>query len=303
MKNEDRWSFNNDLGYNGNNSVWIRHGGLEEAAQIYEDNLVPAMFAPFATDLIRSSIPKSSDNILDVACGTGILSRHAIDYINSNSATMRRVVGIDISPTMLKIAQHSSREKDIEWVEGSAASLPFPDESFSLAMCQQGLQFFPDKLRSLKEINRVLVGDESGGGRLALSIWTSIKDSPSFDILEQLLQQIFGHEAAAIMRMPYSLSDPLEVLSLVKSAGFNEVEMREVTKTVSFASNEEFIYSFTRGSMLASYFSKVNESEYEKLLSYGKQKLLASGFVREGISDGKKLSFPLKSRLVFARKH
>jgi ubiquinone/menaquinone biosynthesis C-methylase UbiE len=251
--------------------------------------------------LIKLSILGPCDNILDVACGTGILSRHAIDHLDTTSAAMGRLVGFDISRKMLKIAHHRSIGKNIEWVEGSATSLPFPDESFNLAMCQQGLQFFPDRLQSLSEMNRVLVGGNEGG-RLVLSIWASIKDSPSFDILEQLLKQIFGHEAATIMRMPYSLSDPLEVLSLVKNSGFDDIEMREVTKTVSFPSVEEFIFSFTKGSMLASYFSKVNENEYKKLLTYAKRELLAT-FISNHSSNSCRLSFPLKSRLVSARKH
>lgn len=291
MKNEETGTDN--LG--SNNSVWIRYGGSGDAVRIYEDHLVPAMFEPFAVELIKLSIPEPSDKILDVACGTGILSRHAINHLDTTSATMGRAVGIDINPTMLKMAHRLSFGKNIEWIEGSAILLPLADESFSLAMCQQGLQFFPDKLQSLKEMNRVLVS----GGRLALSIWTSIKDSPSFDILERLLQQIFGHEAAKIMHMPYSLSDPLKVYSLVKNGGFDDIEMREITKIVSFSSVEEFIFTFTRGSMLASYFSKVDENEYKKLLIYARQEL--SSTFNNG--DSSRLSFPLKSRFVFARKH
>jgi ubiquinone/menaquinone biosynthesis C-methylase UbiE len=291
MKNEETGTNNLD----GNNSLWIRYGGSEDAARIYEDHLVPAMFGPFAVELIKLSFLEPSDKILDVACGTGILSRHTMDHLDTTSATMGRVVGIDINPKMLKMAHRLSFGKNIEWVEGSATLLPFADGSFSLAMCQQGLQFFPDKLQSLKEMNRVLVS----GGRIALSIWTSIKDSSSFDMLERLLQQIFGYEAAMIMHMPYSLSDPLEIYSLVKNSGFDDIEMREITKIVSFSSVEEFIFSFTRGSMLASYFSKVNENEYKKLLSYAKEELSSTFNNR----DSNRLSFPLKSRFVFARKH
>jgi hypothetical protein len=141
-------------------------------------------------------------------------------------------------------------------------------------------------------MNRIL----AGGDRLVLSIWTSIKDSPGFEKLRQLLQQIFGHEVATIMQMPYSLSDPLEVLSLVKNSGFDDVEMREVTKTASFRSIEEFIFSFTKGSMLAGYFSKVNEKEYKKLISYTKQELATFATEHSGSST---ISFPLKCRLVF----
>lgn len=61
-----------------------------------------------------------------------------------------------------------------------------------------------------------------------MNVWASIKDSPSFDILEQLLQHGFGQEVAMIVRMPYLLSDPSELFSLVKTSGFGEIVMKEV---------------------------------------------------------------------------
>jgi len=75
----------------------------------------------------------------------------------------------------LNVARNCSDGKNIEWKEGSAMSLPFPNESFDLVVCQQGLQFFPDRFKALREINRVLVGagetnKHSGYGRLALIV-------------------------------------------------------------------------------------------------------------------------------------
>ncbi len=139
-----------------------------------------------------------------------------------------------------------------------------------------------------------------GGGRLALSVWTSIKDSPGFHILEQLLEETTSHEAATIMLLPHSLSDSIELIALIKSAGFSKIMSKEVTKTISFPSVEEFVTGFTNGSMLASYFSdkrKVDDISRDKLLNRARSEL--SHLVDE--SNGK-LSFPLSTRLVFANK-
>ena len=75
-------------------------------------------------------------------------------------------------------------------------------------------------------MNRVLVGANGNGGdkncrygRLVLSVWTSIKDSPGFSILERLLQETISHEAATIMQLPHSLSDGSELVSLVRAPG------------------------------------------------------------------------------------
>jgi SAM-dependent methyltransferase len=309
MNNNKKRRIINNIDHD-NTTIWGRYGIDNETrnntapAEIYEQYLVPAMFEPFARHLIQLCNIRSFDNILDVACGTGIASRLAIDYVD---ITVGKVVGIDINPVMLNLARRCSDGKDIEWEEGSATSLPFPNESFDLVVCQQGLQFFPDKLNALREMNRVLVGAPSNGdkdygrGRLALSVWTSIKDSPGFHILEQLLQDTISHEAATIMQLPHSLPDSKELISLIKSAGFSKIMSKEITKTVSFPSVEEFVVGFTNGSMLANYFSdkkKVDDISRDKLLNRAKSEL--SQLVDE--YDGK-LSFPLSTRLVFANKN
>jgi hypothetical protein len=138
-------------------------------------------------------------------------------------------------------------------------------------------------------------------GRLVLSVWTSIKDSPGFSILERLLQETISHEAATIMQLPHSLSDSSELISLVRAAGFGKILFKEVTKTITFTSVEEFVVGFTNGSMLASYFSdkkKVDDISRNKLLNSASREL--SQFVDE---RSRKLSFPLSTCLVFANKN
>jgi SAM-dependent methyltransferase len=308
MNNDEKRRIINNINDN-TTTLWTKYGIDSQrrnntAAEIYEQHLVPAMFEPFARDLIQLCHIRGSDRILDVACGTGIVSRLAIDYVDP---TIGKVVGVDINPIMLNVARHCSAGKGIEWKEGSAISLPFPNESFDLVICQQGLQFFPDRLEALTEMNRVLVGATSnkdkdcGYGRLVLSAWTSIKDSPGFSILEQLLQETVSHEAATIMQLPHSLSDSTELISLVRAAGFGKILSKEVTKTISFHSVEEFVVRFTNGSMLASYFSdkkKVDDISRNKLLKGASREL--SQFVDDYSG---KLSFPLSTRLIFANKN
>lgn len=91
-----------------------------------------------------------------------MLSRLAIKYVDT---TVEKVVGIDIDPLMLKIAHScyslysSRRDAIVDLIQGSALSLPFPNGFFDLIVCQHGLQFFSNKLKTLREINIVLVGD------------------------------------------------------------------------------------------------------------------------------------------------
>jgi hypothetical protein len=103
------------------------------------------------------------------------------------------------------------------------------------------------------------------------------------------------------MRLPHSLLDSTELVSLVRAAGFGKISSKEVTKTISFSSIEEFVIGYTNGSMLASYFSdkkKVDDISRDKLLKGASRELIQ--FVDE---NSGKLSFPLSSRLIFAKKN
>jgi ubiquinone/menaquinone biosynthesis C-methylase UbiE len=294
---------------NNDDTMWTRYGTDNEGrdntpSEIYEQHLVPAMFEPFARDLIKLCNIKRYERILDVACGTGIVSRLAIDYVN---ASVGKVVGIDINPIMLNMARRCSTGRNIEWKEGSALSLPFPDGSFDLVICQQGLQFMSDRNKAVREMNRVLISGSnredkhSSYGRLVLSVWTSIKDSPGFSILQRLLLDTISDEAATILQLPHSLSDIKELVSLVRAAGFNKILSKEITKTISFPSVEEFVIWYTNGSMLASYFNdneNVDDISKNKLLNRASSEL--SPFVNENTGI---LSFPIRTCLIFADKY
>ncbi|MFL6358961.1 MAG: class I SAM-dependent methyltransferase [Nitrososphaera sp.] len=294
---------------NNDHTIWTRYGTDNEGrdntpSEIYEQHLVPAMFEPFARDLIKLCNIKRYERILDVACGTGIVSRLAIDYVNGS---VGKVVGIDINPIMLNMARRCSTGRNIEWKEGSALSLPFPDGSFDLVICQQGLQFMPDRNKAVREMNRVLISGSnredkhSRYGRLVLSVWTSIKDSPGFSILQRLLLDTISNEAATILQLPHSLSDIKELVSLVRAAGFNKILSKEITKTISFPSVEEFVIGYTNGSMLASYFNdneNVDDISKNELLNRASSEL--SPFVNENTGI---LSFPIRTCLIFADKY
>src|SRR5919109_3684019 len=144
----------------------------ESPAEVYERYLVPGILAPWTPDLVAAAGLRPGERVLDVACGTGLVARLVAQRLRSNG----QVVGLDINPGMLAVARIASATagRSIEWLKGSAISLPLSEESFDVVLCQQGLQFFPDRSAALREMNRVL----ADGGRLALSVWRSIEHNP-----------------------------------------------------------------------------------------------------------------------------
>jgi SAM-dependent methyltransferase len=138
------------------------------AAQAYEQRLVPAIFAAWAPRVLALAAPAPGQRLLDVACGTGVVAGLAAERLGPAG----QVAGLDLNPGMLAVA--ASRPVDgapTGWVQASAGRLPFPDGSFQVICCQAGLQFLPDRPAALAEMARVL----APGGRLAALVWRSTR--------------------------------------------------------------------------------------------------------------------------------
>ncbi len=113
------------------------------APEIYERELVPAIFEPWAPLVVARATLREGERVIDVACGTGVVTRLARSGVGAKG----HVVGIDLNSGMLARARASSqREGDnIEWQEGDAGELPFSKATFDAVFCQLGLQYFPDQ--------------------------------------------------------------------------------------------------------------------------------------------------------------
>jgi ubiquinone/menaquinone biosynthesis C-methylase UbiE len=138
------------------------------AADRYERHLVPTLFEPWAKDITGRARLQPGDQVLDIACGTSIVARHVAQQIGNSGS----ITGIDLNEGMLEMAraQAAKMGAKVEWRQGDAGELPFDDTSFDAVLCQQGLQFFPDKAAVLREMHRVLMP----GGRLVVSVVRSL---------------------------------------------------------------------------------------------------------------------------------
>jgi ubiquinone/menaquinone biosynthesis C-methylase UbiE len=230
------------------------------APEVYERELVPAVFGPWAPILIELAHPKPDDRVIDIACGTGIVARIAAARVGRGGA----VVGVDLNPGMLNVARSLKTTEgaaSVQWREASADRLPFPDGSFDIAYCQLGLQFFADRPAALREMRRVL----SPGGALGLMVWCGIQESPGFDAFAEILERNVSPAAATIMRAPFGLSDANELSRLVAAAGFRDITIQQRVGAVEFASVERFVLSYVAGSPLAAHVSQASDAARENL--------------------------------------
>jgi ubiquinone/menaquinone biosynthesis C-methylase UbiE len=205
--------------------------------EIYEQHMVPAIFAPWAPDLVDSARVRPGERVLDVACGTGVVTRVLAERVGPTG----RVVGLDSNPDMLAAARAAPSQSNIEWLVENAMSMSLLDTSFDAVVCQQGFQFFPDKVAALHEMRRVLVP----GGRLALSVWRSVDQSPAFRILRDYLAHRLGPEKAALR--PFALPDGRAIGAMVASAGFRNVKVRAEVKISRFQSPQHMVRSIAGG--------------------------------------------------------
>ena len=206
------------------------------AAELYERYLVPAVTLPWAEDLVDRVGPALGDRVLDVACGTGVVTRVAAARVGSAG----RVVGLDVNRGMLDVARANPRVQDgasIEWVEGSATVLPFADAEFDIVLCQLGLQFFEDRLGALQEMRRVLCE----AGRSGLSVFTAIDRNPAALALADALDRHLSEDASLAKRSEHSLPDADELRELCAVAGFVDVGIETVRRFLSFSSPEEWV--------------------------------------------------------------
>ena len=261
------------------------------APEVYERELVPAVFGVWAPIIVELAQPRPSERVLDVACGTGVVARIAAMRVGPSGT----VVGIDLNPGMLSVARSvvspdSRSRAQLQWQEASADKLPFPDGSFNVVYCQLGLQFFADRPAALREMRRVL-GTE---GRLALMVWRGIHESPGFAVLADALQRHVGQAAAAIMRAPFGLSNADELEALVCAADFQNVAIQQRSGTVRFPSVERFVLSYVAGSPLAGPVSQADDAARAALITDVRNAL-------GKFTSNDELAFPIAAHLLSAR--
>lgn len=180
-----------------------------DAAAIYQDQIVPALMEEWAPRVADAAHIRPGQRVLDVACGTGVLTR-AVALRTSPSGS---VTGLDLSPRMLAIAARLS--PTLIWQEGSAEALPFPDESFDAVVSQFGLMFVPDPALALREMMRVL----KPSGHLAVAVWASLTDTPVYAAEVALVERLAGTNAGIPLRAPFLLGNRTQLAEYFHAAG------------------------------------------------------------------------------------
>lgn len=229
------------------------------AAENYERYFVPVIPAPLAADLIETAAPLPGEYVLDLACGTGVLTRLAAQRVG----TAGKVVGVDLTPSMLDVARSipAPPGASIEWREANAEALPLPDESFDLVLCQLGLMFVADRPAAMQEMRRVL----SSGGRVAINVPGTI--TRVFEIMAEALGHHITPDLAGFVRAVCSLHDPSQLDGLLRGAGFHDVTVETTTKTLRLPPPADFLWQYIHATPMAALVAEADDDRREKLQS------------------------------------
>ncbi len=258
------------------------------APESYERYLVPGIFRPWAEDLIEQIALQPGECVLDVACGTGIVARLAAQRVGATGS----VTGLDLNPGMIVTARAltSSTSVPIMWREGAADALPFAEASFDVVFCQQGLQFFPDRLAALREMHRIL----TRGGRLVLSVWRALPHNPYVVVLAEAVARHVSPEAGASMRAPCAFGDIEALRTSIREGGFRESRIRIAVRLLRMQRVEEFILGQLAATPLAGAVAALAVSAREALLSDISDALRA-------YRDDEGVAVPLEAHVVVAQ--
>ena len=197
------------------------------------------------TKLVAIATVRHSERVLDVACGTGVVTRQAAAV----AGTTRPVVGLDVNAGMLDMARRVPipAGTTINWQEGDAAAIPFLDASFDVVLCQQGLQYFPNRQAAVDEMRRVL----APGGRVVLSVWRSLPYLPFFVALTKGLERYVGADAAATLGTAFTLGEAEAIRSLLVDAGFRQVHISLAMPLIRYGSIVEFLPGYLAATPMA----------------------------------------------------
>jgi len=195
----------------------------------YEEVLVPRLFEPWALLLLDECNFHPTAVVLDVATGPGTVARVMAKRIGPGG----RVVATDISRPMLDVANSKPSSPDsapITYVESPAAPLRVESAAFDFVVCQQGLQFFPDRLAALSEMRRAL----KPGGQVAIAAWSHIEDNPFYAALHAALRETVPGDLADRLLAPFGGPDVKALENTVEAAGFQEIRLRIATLPLDF---------------------------------------------------------------------
>lgn len=212
-------------------------------AELYESHLVPLIFEPYAHDLARRLAGKPVTRVLEVAAGTGVVTRALARTLPADVA----IVATDLNPAMLERAAAVGTARPVEWRQADAMALPFDDAAFDALVCQFGTMFFPDPGTAFAEARRVL----RPGSLFLFNVWDRIGDNEFADVVTATVAAMFPEDPPLFLRRtPHGHHDAAAWLRLLGEAGFSDAVAETVAARSAADAAERVAVAYCQGTPL-----------------------------------------------------
>jgi ubiquinone/menaquinone biosynthesis C-methylase UbiE len=236
-----------------NNAAFV--GSIPEN---YDRYLGPVLFDPYAADLVSRLNVSENAAVLELACGTGIVTRRLRDRLGPEA----KLVATDLNDAMLAYAARKfGSQENVEWKQADAIDLPFTDQSFDAVVCQFGLMFFPDKEKALRETYRVL----KPGGTFLFNVWDAIEHNDLPNLAHTIITRFFADNPPDFYQVPFSFHDQETIGSLLSAAGFREIQLSLVPLPSMSPSADEVTIGLVHGNPVINAIRERSESSLPEI--------------------------------------
>ena len=183
--------------------------------ELYQRYLVPLIFQPYAADLARRVARRNPQHVLEVAAGTGVVTREITRVLPPEV----RITATDLNQPMLDQAIATGTSRPVKWEQADALQLPFPDESFDVVACQFAAMFFSDKAKAFAEARRVL----RPGGFYIFSVWDCLEENEFADMVIRALAKLLPEKPPDFLsKLPHGYHEPAVILRDLAAGGFEQ---------------------------------------------------------------------------------
>jgi ubiquinone/menaquinone biosynthesis C-methylase UbiE len=218
---------------------------------IYETRLVPLVFKPFAVDLSERIARKSPQRILELAAGTGALTRELLERL-----PRAEIVATDVSQAMLDGAGRQIKNDNVRFDVCDASALSYGDNGFDAVVAQFGVMFFPDKPGAYKHVHRVLAEK----GTFTFNVWNIIQKNPMANVIAKAFRAAAG-QPSFLERVPFGYVDQQNIASQLREAGFHEVDAETIAKTAKAPSPAGVLEAFVSGTPFGDDFAHLGRDK------------------------------------------
>jgi ubiquinone/menaquinone biosynthesis C-methylase UbiE len=228
----------------------VQRYGWDKASVYYETYWQKQLY-PAQQKLLQLADIKAGDRIIDIACGTGLVSFPAAELAGEKGF----VLANDISDKMVETGNSVVRERklsNIIFQRMDAEELDGEDDSYDIALCALGLMYFPDPLKAIKEMYRVL----KPAGHAVVAVWGQRKNCGWAEVFEIVDRRV----ASEVCPMFFNLGNEGTLKQYMSAGGFKNISVERINTVLNYSSGEEACGAAFLGGPVALAYSKFSDN-------------------------------------------